>query len=50
MMRYSECVYAEQYNEGYYSVKLAQCPYEASNLGAKCAWIAGYYDRWGFYL
>lgn len=46
-MNISDCIYAEQYNEGFNADLISLCPYGYSDIGARCAWLGGYFDKWG---
>jgi len=40
--------YTAQVKEGYESMPGTACPYGKSELGARCAWLAGHYDAHGY--
>jgi ribosome modulation factor len=41
--------YSHEYNQGRVATDAAKCPYAASQLGKRCAWMGGFYDsRAGF--
>lgn len=37
--------YAIQYREGWEAMDGEVCPWPASMIGPRCAWLAGYHDR-----
>lgn len=39
--------YIGEQMEGFASKKADACPYAYSDLGKRCAWLAGHFDRWG---
>lgn len=39
--------YKAQAQEGWNAAPGTTCPFKDSELGARCAWLAGHYERYG---